>query len=286
MLALVGSAFLLASSHSTGGIQDVPLAVTGVDFTGALDQALEKGEIDIAVHSLKDIPPTPRWSLGNDQFSIYCPLRRENPLDTLIGGFPSLEALPTGAKVGTSSVRRQSQVLSIRSDIQIVNIRGNVDARLQALYDGQVDALVLARAGLNRLGRRGVAVHPIPSDVMLPGLCQGIVGAVCRKETAAAQLLKSEHSEAAIAAAAERSFLDTLDAVSPWQGRPPIAGLMELNVQRQRWQFRGFLANPNGSRIMRESASLHLACTKEEAINLGRTAGNVVIDKVGSNFFS
>ena len=158
------------SSGSVVG--DAPLALSSrkaVDFTGALDAALMRGEIDVAVHSAKDLPPTPRWQCCQDDdhddfvecgtaFQIICPLPRQDPSDVLIGPFASLRDIPSGCRIGTSSIRRQAQLFSVLKNsnnddrvVTIVNIRGNLPARLQALKNGTVDALILAKSGLNRL---------------------------------------------------------------------------------------------------------------------------------------
>lgn len=210
---------------STAFLQDVPLAMRNdVDFTGALDQALIMDhEIDVAVHSAKDLPPSHRWWSNEKQhFQITCPLPRQDPSDVLIGPFSSLHDMmdypdeeENGGKtirIGTSSIRRQAQLWAMwknqnnhsnnknKNKIQVINIRGNIEERLAALQNGTVDALILAKSGLNRLhlfsdnnDHEDDDDHPpdpqdspkdimkmtgIPLDVMLPGLCQGIVVAV------------------------------------------------------------------------------------------------------------
>jgi len=164
-----------SNSNTSISIQTQPLAVQAVDFTGTLDHALLNNEIDIAVHSLKDIPPSKRWRTG---IEIASCLEREDPLDVLVVRVPvqpisstssssssstssssspdlcttrTIQNLPRGTRVGTSSVRRQAQLLHLRNDLELVNLRGNVGSRLNALEDGTVDALLLASAGLNRL---------------------------------------------------------------------------------------------------------------------------------------
>lgn len=188
-------------------IQSVPLAVISSDFTSTLDNALLAREIDAAVHSLKDIPPTTRWRTKCDcMLEIVCYLPRQDPRDVLVVGSPafaSIDELPQHAKVGTSSARRHAQLLAKRPDLELVNLRGNVETRLEALSDGRVDALILAQAGLNRLLQNERdndkdnhinsnskkktkllleqhAWHTIPSADMLPAPCQGIVAVVCR----------------------------------------------------------------------------------------------------------
>lgn len=270
-----------ASFSSSSNIQTQPLAVQSVDFTGTLDHALLNNEIDIAVHSLKDIPPINRWRTG---IEIASCLEREDPLDVLVlvvpkmkddTGDPSsssssssssspdlctIQNLPKGARVGTSSVRRQAQLLHLRNDLELVNLRGNVGSRLNALEDGTVDALLLASAGLNRLiastgiGTKrqdtdnddGLAFYPnlcwsdIPAEELLSGACQGIVASTCRSSDSATLKLLGEidHCDSSIAAAAERSFLDCLDSFRPalyegsfeWIGRPPLAALLRREV--------------------------------------------------------
>jgi hydroxymethylbilane synthase len=236
---------------SKGGgvvVQDVPLALRGVDFTGALDNALAKGEIDVAVHSLKDIPPQHRWHLGGE-FTITCPLPRQDPADILLGPYQSLQEIPSGSKIGTSSIRRQAQLFAICGkdmDLQVVNVRGNIDARLRALEERSVDALILARSGVNRL-KLAIPFTPISPDEMLPGLCQGIVAAVVSSDREYGWMV--EDHDAKIAASAERAFLNSLDASSPWEGRPPLAGLMERSDGK--WVFRGLLARPDGAQVLK-----------------------------------
>ena len=135
--------------------QMLPLAVGEVDFTGALDAAVLDGSVDVAVHSQKDIPPECRWNdvTTKDEPRLVigaCLGPRETPQDVLItddSSINSIQTLPYGARVGSASIRRQAQLKSIRSDLNIINIRGNVDARLQALDNGEVDGLILAMAG-------------------------------------------------------------------------------------------------------------------------------------------
>ena len=128
--------------------QNLPLAIQGVDFTGALDEALADGIVDVVVHSLKDIPPDNRWRINADESKTMIGAYlgpRENPLDVLVSKeYQSIQSLPIGATVGSASVRRQAQLLACRPDLEIVNIRGNVNARLAALDRGELDGLILA----------------------------------------------------------------------------------------------------------------------------------------------
>ena len=296
--------------------KNIPLAVASVDFTSTLDEAVLNGQVDMAVHSLKDIPPTHRWREG---LTIACHLPREDPLDVLIsrqsnGQPPTINSLPQNAKVGTSSVRRQAQLLALRPDFELVNVRGNIETRLRALTEDPptVDILVLAQAGLNRLNRQkqikdidvsSLCISPISPEEMLPGACQGIVAVVCRSgdSSTISLLQKINNRNSSIAAAAERSFLDALDSFSPenyqgtipWKGRPPLAAFMEKQTHKhdskEVWQFRGLLAHPNGTRVIRICETITTSCRKgftiEEARNLGNNCAQKLLEEAGSEFY-
>lgn len=284
-------------------IQNAPLAIRNVDFTGALDEALYKGEIDVAVHSLKDILPDHRWR-HCESFQIIYPLPREDPCDVLIGPYQTIDEMPSGTKIGTSSIRRQAQLLSIcrggssnnNKDIQVVNVRGNVEARLEALRMGTVDALVLAKAGMNRLNLVDQEhCFDISPNQMLPGLGQGIIAAVvCRTNGSNVKSITwEENLDASIAASAERAFLNTVDklALRPWAGRPPLAGLMQRvtddkgdNSGSNKWVFQGLLAKPDGSQVLHASSEPTDVFTKEQAVNIGTSVGLNILHKAGSNF--
>jgi hydroxymethylbilane synthase len=145
-------------------------------WTGALERALVAGEIDLAVHSAKDVP----GELAEGTAIVAVP-PREDPRDVLVGA-SSLAALPPGARVGTSALRRRAQVLAARADVDVVELRGNVDTRLRKLAAGEVDALVLAAAGLRRLGRDDVAVAPLVGDVFVPAPGQGCLAVQARAD--------------------------------------------------------------------------------------------------------
>jgi len=150
--------------------RDTPASIDPGDksrWTGALERALLAGEIDVAVHSAKDVPA----ELAPETHIAAVPPRAD-PRDVLVGA-PSLGALAPGARVGTSALRRRAQVLAVRPDLDVVELRGNVDTRLRKLADGEVDALVLAAAGLERLGRDDVPAAPLEGDVFVPAPGQG-----------------------------------------------------------------------------------------------------------------
>ena len=270
--------------------QDVPLAMKGVDFVGSLDAALADGKIDVAVHSLKDIPPDNRWK--ND-LVIGSYSDREDPLDVLVSDrYYALSSLPKNARVGSASVRRQAQLLSYRPDVEVVNVRGNVQARIAALERGDVDALILAAAGLERISKNepiAMPYHQIPADDLLPGAGQGIVAAVCRTDDdEMVSLLKLiDNPSSRVAAVAERAFLDVIDTMQhDWPGRPPVAAHMSLDTCNQEWTFQGILLTPDGKRKIRVVHRLPRKCSSSDAFTLGTKAGHEVKEKAGNSFFA
>ena len=182
-------------------------------WTGALESALLAGEIDVAVHSAKDVP----GELAAGTAIVAVP-PREDARDVLVGA-PSLDALPEGTRVGTSSLRRRAQLLAVRPDLALVELRGNVDTRLRKLAAGEVDALVLAAAGLARLGREDVVAAPLEGDVFVPApgqgflLVQGRAGSNFGVEARSAPAASSSGGVYATSLPAEssRSPLDAVD---------------------------------------------------------------------------
>ena len=205
-------------------IQDKPLQDAGGKglFTKELDRAQEKGEIDIAVHSLKDM--TVR--LPKHLFlAAYLP--REDPRDCLIGRWKRIADLPKGTVVGTSSLRRRAQLLALRPDLKPVNFRGNVQTRLRKLAEGEAQATILAAAGLKRLGMLDKAAGIIPIEDMLPAAGQGIIGVTLRIDAPdwlKAALVATDDRKSRLAAIAERAFLRRLDGSC----RTPIAAHFRL----------------------------------------------------------
>jgi hydroxymethylbilane synthase len=177
-------------------------------WTGALEGALVLGEIDLAVHSAKDVP----GELG-DGLSLVAAAARVDPADVLCGA-ATLEELAPGARVGTSALRRRSQVLAAREDLEVVELRGNVDTRLRKLADGEVDALVLARAGLERLGRLEEAGGVLAGEVFVPAAGQGVLALEARDgDESAARAAAAVQDEAAwTCLRAERALVRTLGA--------------------------------------------------------------------------
>ncbi len=193
-------------------VDDSPLPLIGGKglFTAELETALQSGQIDIAVHSLKDLPTTAPANL-----TLGAIPSRANAADVLISrdGF-ALDMLPTNAKVGTSSRRRAAQLLHYRPDLQIIDIRGNVDTRMAKVLDptGPYDATVLAYAGLERLDRLDLISQVLPFEIMLPAPGQGALGVQCRNEEASRLLLAEIDDQlASVEVTAERAFLARLE---------------------------------------------------------------------------
>ncbi len=203
-------------------VQDRPLAEIGGKalWTKELDRALLGGEIDCAVHSMKDVE-----TIRPEMIAIAAMLPRADVRDRLVGA-GSIEALPEGALIGTSSPRRAAQVRKLRPDLRTVFFRGNVDTRLGKLADGEVDATLLAAAGLERLGRHDVGT-PIPLNVMLPAPAQGAVGVECRADDshARAMLAAIDHPTTHACVLAERALLAALHA----DCHSPVAALATID---------------------------------------------------------
>jgi len=225
-------------------IQDVPLARIGGKglFVKEIEEALLRGDIDFAVHSLKDVPS----ELPEGLYLAAFPAR-EDPRDALVsrvGG--GLADLPQGARVGTSSLRRAAQLRHRRPDLEILPLRGNVDTRLRKLSEGQYEAILLAEAGLRRLGVR-VERTPLPVEEFLPAVGQGILAVEARegdRETASL-LATLHHEETALCARAERAFLRRLEGGC----QVPLAA--HARLRNGRLEIRGFIADPEGRRFYR-----------------------------------
>jgi hydroxymethylbilane synthase len=208
-------------------------------FTKEIEEALLAGEVDIAVHSMKDMPTELPPGL-----TVRCFLPREDVRDAFISTKANtLLDLPPGAIVATSSLRREAQVRHLRPDLTVVPMRGNVETRLRKLAEGQADATLLAMAGLKRLGLTDCITAPVPVDQMLPAAAQGAIGVETRTGDASmAEVLAAiNHQPTALAVIAERAFLARLEGSC----RMPIAALGELAGGR--FKFRGMILTPDGS---------------------------------------
>jgi hydroxymethylbilane synthase len=240
------AAALEAAGHTTtlvevtthGDVTSAPLAQlggTGV-FVSALREALVAGEVDVAVHSLKDLPVG-----AHDEVVVAAVPAREDPRDVLVstGGRPLAE-LPAGARVGTGSPRRAAQLLAARPDVAVVDVRGNVGTRLGLVERGDVDAVVLALAGLRRLGLAGVASEVLDPAVMLPAPGQGALAVECRADDDAARALVAGLDDAAarLSTTAERALLGALEAGCS----APVGALATIGT------------GPDGARLTLEAA--------------------------------
>ncbi len=213
-------------------------------FTAELERALHQGHIDLAVHSLKDLPTEtpPAFTLG-----AFLP--RANPLDALVSrGGQSLDALPHGATVGTSSLRRRAQLLAHRPDLRLALLRGNVDTRLRKALDpnGPYDAVILAVAGLERLGHADAITEPLSPQVMMPAPAQGVVAVQCRADDAETLRLLAALDDrvARLTARAERAFLRRLEAGC----RLPVAAYATLRDERL--YLRGRVSSLDGAQTI------------------------------------
>ncbi len=242
-------------------------------FTKEIDEAMLAGRIDLAVHSMKDVPT---WL--PDGIALPCVLEREDPRDVFISlKAHSLDALPGGSVVGTASLRRQAQILHRRPDLKVAVFRGNVQTRLKKLRAGDVDATLLALAGLNRLGMAHVATSVIGTDDLLPAVAQGAVGVTCRDGDARCRdLLKAIHHEPTmVRVGAERAFLQVLDGSC----RTPIAALAEFAADGTLF-FRGLIAKPDGSEVFETERS----APPEAALAMGRDAAEELQSRAGPAF--
>lgn len=212
-------------------------------FTREIEDALLGGDIDIAVHSMKDMP-----TIQPDGLVIDCFLPREDVRDAFVSPLhSSISELPQGAVVGSSSLRRRAQLALVRPDLQLVEFRGNVQTRLKKLEDGIAVATFLAMAGLHRLGLPEVAKSAISTEDMLPAIAQGCIGVERRlsDDRTAFLLAPLNHEDSALRVRAERAFLAELDGSC----ETPIAGLAELNGE-ELW-LRGEILRPDGSTALK-----------------------------------
>jgi hydroxymethylbilane synthase len=263
-----GVAVRIEIIKTSGDVNTDPLAVIGGKgvFTKELEEALLDKRIDVAVHSLKDLPTT----IPNE-LVIAAICKREDPRDALVLGekLPGIDAsiqvLPQGATVGTSSPRRLSQLQHLRRDLVFKDLRGNVDTRLRKLDEGQYDALLLACAGLRRLGLENRISAPLPISQMLPAVGQGALGIEVRAgdDETIGVVGKLDHKFTRLACVAERAFLRSLGGGC----QLPIAAYAV--VREKRIRLDGLVADRRGKRIVRDRISGRL----DEAEELGRRLG-------------
>ncbi len=236
--------------HTSGDkILDKPLPEIGGKglFTEELENALKTGEIDLAVHSLKDLPIDNAAGL-----TIGAIAEREDPRDVLVSRqYHTLEHLPHGARVGTSSLRRSAQLLAIRPDLKVLSLRGNVDTRLRKAMQGEYDAIVLAAAGVLRLGFESHIAEYLAYDVMLPAPGQGAMAVQCRSDDQSTlELLKPiDHPVTRSAVVAERAFLNGLGGGCS----APVAAFAEITRHSSLVSLTGLVASIDGQQVIRLS---------------------------------
>jgi len=252
-------------------VQEVVLAALGGKglFTKELDEALLAGRIDLAIHSMKDVP-----TFLPNGIALSTIMEREDVRDAFVSSkATSLAMLPRNAIVGTASTRRKAQILARRGDLRVVPLRGNVDTRIAKIAKGEADATLLAVAGLRRLGKADVAAEVLPTDVILPAVGQGALAATWRegdkRVNAFVRTLVDTATDLAIRV--ERAMLAVLDGSC----QTPIAGL--ATVAGDSLTLKGLLAHPEGAEIVESESSG--PCTDPEAI--GRRVANELLHKAG-----
>jgi|HubBroStandDraft_6_1064221.scaffolds.fasta_scaffold110912_2 hydroxymethylbilane synthase len=250
-------------------ITDVPLAKVGTKgmFTKEIEDALAAGRVDLAVHSLKDLPT--EIASG---FEIAAIPKRDDPRDVFCSSkYVSIEDLPKNARVGTSSLRRQAQLKALRSDLDIHPLRGNVDTRLAKLEAGEYDAVILAAAGLNRLGKTELIKQFIPADVMCPAAGQGALALEIRAgDNSTLQLLTFlDDNDARATTGCERALLGKLGGGC----QVPIGALAQ--VRDGRLHLQAVVASPDGSQVLREASD------GKDPIHLGESVGDALLRRGG-----
>ena len=250
-------------------ILDTPLAKIGGKglFVKELEAALLDGRADLAVHSMKDVPMALPEGLS---LAVIC--EREDPLDAFVSNtYASFDDLPQGAKVGTSSLRRKSQILKARPDLEIIDLRGNVGTRLSKLDAGLYDAIILASAGLKRLGLAERIRHTLPAEVSLPAVGQGALGLECRAADQAVLelILPLLHRETDVCVRAERAFNAYLEGGC----QVPIAGHATL-IEAQ-LHIEGRVGSVDGATLLKAK----LSGTPEQAVELGEMLAQKLVEQ-------
>lgn len=262
-------------------ILDVPLATIGGKglFVKEIEEALLREEIDLAVHSMKDVPTV----LPNG-LAILCVPAREDPRDVLISRDScSLDQLPRGSRIGTSSLRRQAQLLHYRQDLRVEILRGNLDTRLRKLHKGQYDAIVLAAAGLNRMGWSDQVTEYLPLEVSLPAIGQGALGLEGRRNDGFVQRLleKLEHRPTRTAVTAERALLERL------QGGCQVPIAAHATVKGETLIMDGLIASVDGRRLIRDTIQGPVAQAHSLGMQLAEKlltrGGDLILNEIYGN---
>lgn len=287
---------LVPMSTKGDRILDTPLAKIGGKglFIKELEVAMQEGLADLAVHSMKDVPV--EFPKG---FGLHCICERENPYDAFVSNtYKHFDELPKGSVVGTSSLRRQSQLKAVRSDIIVKDLRGNVNTRLQKLDDGEYDAIILAAAGLIRLDMKARIAHELSPQMCLPAVGQGAVGIECRNDDTAliAMLQKLNHPPTALRVHAERAMNATLqggcqvpigsfaqytqlDMQSDIQNSSQNHNVHSNNTVAQgQLKMQALVASPDGAQILHASGeAICVLGDIQSAQNLGNALGKSLL---------
>jgi len=250
-------------------ITEVALAKVGTKgmFTKEIEEALAEGRVDLAVHSLKDLPT--EVSVG---FEIAAITQRENPRDVFCSRkYKSIDELPHGARIGTSSLRRQAQLKAVRPDLEIHPLRGNVDTRLRKLEAGEYDAVILAAAGLNRLGKTELVRQVISAEVMCPAAGQGALAIEIRADDSGTRQLLGflDDATARATTTCERALLNKLGGGC----QVPIGAFAE--VRDGHLHLDAIVARPDGTKLLRESQD------GSDPVRLGEAVGEALLRRGG-----
>jgi hydroxymethylbilane synthase len=256
--------------HTTGDkITDVALAKVGTKgmFTKEIEEALAAERVDLAVHSLKDLPTELPGG-----FEIAAITERQDPRDAFCSRkYSSIEGLPQGARVGTSSLRRQAQLKAIRPDLDIHPLRGNVDTRLRKLEQGEYDAIILASAGLKRLGKTELVQQIIAAEIMCPAAGQGALGIEIREGDVKNRELLAflNDANARAATTCERALLNSLGGGC----QVPIGAFAER--RNGKLHLQSVVADPDGSKVLRDARD------GDDPVKLGNEAGAALLKRGG-----
>jgi len=255
-------------------ITDVALAKVGTKgmFTKEIEEALAEGRVDLAVHSLKDLPT----ELA-PEFEIAAITTRENPRDVLLSvNYSGLDDLPRAAKVGTSSLRRQAQLKVKRPDLEIFPLRGNVDTRVRKLEADEYDAIILAAAGLNRLGKTQLVKQVLPAEMMCPAAGQGALGIEIRSGDKATRDMLSflDDQAARMATTCERALLNKLGGGC----QVPIGAFAEMAGGKL--TLTAICASPDGTKLIREVQS------GSDPVELGERTGALILGRGGKEILA
>jgi hydroxymethylbilane synthase len=277
LLRMQGHQIEIEVIKTTGDkILDVTLSKVGAKgmFTKEIEDALGDNRVDLAVHSLKDLPTE-----LPEEFEIAAIPKREDARDVLCSReYASIDRLPQGAKVGTSSLRRQAQLRVLRPDLQIGSLRGNVDTRLRKLEAGEYDAIILAAAGLNRLDKTERVRQVLPVELMCPAAGQGALAIEIRAgdEKIRRQLAFLNDASARATTSCERACLNRLGGGC----QVPIGASAEFRDGRL--YLEGVIAHPDGSKILRQASQGHdpVELGESTAVALLRAGGEAILDQV------